>query len=169
MFFDLIDLSKLRRAIVYALVFVVLFILQDLFLARVTLFGVSAMLIPSAVVAVGLWEGGVWGGLVGLFAGYFADMGYSEQLIMFTVLFCAMGFFSGVLGRYLLHRGFVSYMALLAVMLSVLTLCQVFPFLFFTDTAPWPVWRTGLLQVLWSLVWAMPLYFPFKSIANHSL
>ena len=36
-----------------------------------------------------------------------------------------------------------------------------------TDTAA--VWRTGLIQLLWSIPWAVPVYFPCKSIADRPL
>ena len=166
MILDLIDLSKLRRAAVYALLLAALFLTQDLLLIRITIRGVHALLIPAAVVAIGLFDGGLWGGFVGLAAGYFSDMGCPEQLFLYTVLLAAAGFFSGALGKFLLHKGFLSYMVLCAVTLGILTFCQMFRFLFFTDTAAWPVWRTGLLQILWSLPWAVPVYFPCKTIAD---
>jgi hypothetical protein len=169
MFLDLIDLSKLRRAIVYSVILALVLILQDLFIARITIRGVTAMLVPAAVVAIGLFEGGPWGGFLGLAAGYFCDMGYSEQQVLFTVLFPMVGFFSGVLGKYLLNRSIVSYMFLFLTMIAVITACQMFPFLFFTDTDSWAVWRTGLIQIFWSLPWAIPLYFPIKSIAARPL
>ena len=166
MLLDLIDFSKLRRAIIYALLLLVLFVLQDLLVSRITVFGVRAMLIPAAVVAIGLFDGGLWGGSMGLMAGYFMDMGYTEHVIFFAVFLAAAGFFAGVLGQYLLHRGFVSYIVLFAVIMAVITFCQMFRFLFLTDTNVWAVWRTGLLQLLWSAVWAVPVYFPCKSIAE---
>lgn len=168
MFFDLIDFSKLRRAVLYALLFAALFLLQDLIVSRIPLFGVRALLIPAAVAAVGLFEGGLWGGFVGLAAGYFCDMGYAEHIVLFTVTLTAVGFFAGVLGQFLLHRGFLSYLVLAAAALAVVTFCQMFRFLFFTD-ADAAVWRTGLLQMAWSLVWAVPVYFPCKSIADRAL
>lgn len=169
MLFDLIDLSKLRRAVIYALLFLVLFVLQDLIVSRIRILGVRAMLVPAAVVAVGLFDGGAWGGFVGLIAGVFCDMGYAEHTVLFTVLLAAAGFFVGVLGKYLLHRGFVSYITFAAVTLAIVTLCQMFPFLFFSDTDLRYVWRTGIVQLLWSLVWAVPVYFPLRSIASRPL
>ena len=162
---DLIDLSKLRRAIVYGLMLAVLFVVQELLLRPVTFLGVRAMVVPAAVIGVGLFEGGLWGGLFGLAAGYFGDMGYTEQVVLFTVLFPTFGFFAGVLGKYMLHKGFVSYMVLVLLALSITALCQMFHFLFFVTTNNWAVLRTGILQILWSLAWAVPVYFPCKRIA----
>lgn len=169
MLLDLIDLSKLRRAIVYALVLAVVFIFQDLLVARLPLFGVRAMMIPAAVVAIGLFEGGAWGGFIGLAAGYLMDRGYTEQTVLFLILFTAIGFFSGVLGKYLFHKGFVSYLVLTTAAMLLISAAQVFRFLFFTDTSAWAVWRTGLLQILWSIPWAIPIYFPCKAIAAHPM
>ena len=165
MLLDLIDLSKLRRAIVYALVLAAVFILQDLLVARIHLFGGLAMMIPVAVVAIGLFEGRIWGGFLGLAAGYLMDLGYTEQTVLFMILFTAIGFFAGVLGKYLLHKGFVSYLVLVAAAMLLITAAQMFRFLFFTDTDAWAVWRTGLLQILWGIPWAIPVYFPCKAIA----
>lgn len=169
MLLDLIDIAKLRRAVSYSLLFVALFVVQDLLASHITIRGVRPMLIPAAVACVGLFDGGLWGGLTGLAAGLFMDMGYTEHVCLFAVLLAGVGFFSGVLGKYLLHRGFVSYMALAALTMLLVTFCQMFRFLFFTDTASWAVWRTGVLQLLWSLPWAVPVYFPCRSIASHAL
>lgn len=165
MLLDLIDLSKLRRTIVYAVTLAIVFAVQDLLVARLPLWGVRPMMIPAAVVAIGLYEGGLWGGFLGLAAGFFYDMGYIEQNVLFTILLTAVGFFSGVLGKYLLHKGFVSYMALVLAAMVLITAAQMFPFLFFTDTRDIAVWRTGLIQILWSLPWAVPVYFPCRAIA----
>ena len=66
MLLDLIDLSKLRRAVVYGVLLAVLFLFQDLLLSAFTIRGVHLMLIPAAVVAVGLFDGASWGGFFGL-------------------------------------------------------------------------------------------------------
>ena len=166
MLYDLIDLSRLRRVVLYALLLALLFIMQDHIVAHITVFGVHALLIPAAVVAVGLYDGGLWGGLFGLAAGFFTDMGLADHVFMFTVVLAAIGFFSGVLGQFLFHRGFVSYIVLCLAAMAVVTFCQMFRFLFFTDTDPAAVWRTGLIQLVWSLLWAVPVYFPCKSAAG---
>ena len=169
MLLDLIDLSKLRRGIIYALLFLVLFVLQDLVISHITVFGVRALLIPAAVVAIGLLDGGAWGGFAGLAAGFFCDMGLSEQTVLFTILFAAIGFFCGALGKYLLHKGFVSYLVLTLIALAIITFCQMARFLFFTDTDALAVYRIGLIQVLYSLAWAVPIYLPCRSIASRPM
>lgn len=178
MWLDLIDLSKLRRAIVYGLLLAVVLILQNLIVSQVPLFGIRAILIPAVVAGIGLFEGGAWGGFVGLAAGYFADQGYTDHVVLFTVLMPAIGFFAGVLGKYMLHKGFLSYVALALTALIVVAFCQMFRTLFlsgsdaqafraayFSGRFTWIVLRTGLLQTLWSLVLSLPLYLPCKLIS----
>ena len=166
MLYDLIDLSKLRRAVLYVLLFLGLFFLQDHVLSHVTVFGIKPLLVPAAVAAVGLFDGGLWGGIAGLAAGYFCDQGFTESMYLFTVLLTAIGFFTGVLGQFLLRRGFFSYAALAVLTLAAVTLCQMFRFLFFTETDAAAVWRTGLVQFLWSLPWSLPIFFPCRAIAG---
>lgn len=169
MLLDLINLSKLRRTIIYAALFIVLFVLQELLVSHITVSGVRALLVPAAVVAIGLYDGGGWGGFTGLAAGFFCDMGYAGQTVLFTVLLAVIGFFCGVLGKYLMHKGFLSYLVLTLLSMAVITFCQMFPFLFFTDTNAAAVYRTGLIQVLYSLVWAVPVFFPCSSIASRAI
>ena len=170
MLLDLIDLSKLRRAILYALLLAVIFAFQDLLLVHIPLLGVRALVIPAAVIAVGMFEGGAWGGVIGMAAGYFLDLGYTESLVFFTVTLTVIGFFTGVLGKFVLHRGFVTFLFLVLTALVLLTLLQMTRFLFFTETVSVrAVWRTGILQVLWSLPWSMVLYPPCKAVAARTL
>ena len=89
MLLDLIDLSKLRRAIVYGLLLAGILLVQNHIAARIPVLGVRPLLIPAMVVAVGLFEDGMWGGMLGLAAGYFSDMAYADHLVLFTVLLSA--------------------------------------------------------------------------------
>ncbi len=169
MLFDLIDLEKLRRGCVYALMLLLLLLIQNVLLANVTPLGVHAAFLPVSVVCVGLFEGGVWGAMYGLAAGYFIDMSQSETTVLFMVLLALAGYFIGVLCRYELRRGFVTALVLSALLLALCALFQMFHFLFFTDTQTWPVLRTGLLQVLWSLPFVVVIYYPCRAIAGHDL
>jgi hypothetical protein len=39
--------------------------------SKIAFLGVKAMFIPVTIVAIGMFEGGVWGGAFGLCTGYF--------------------------------------------------------------------------------------------------
>lgn len=166
MLFDLIDLTLLRRAVLYALLLGALFLTQDLLLAHLPLFGVRPLLLPAACAAVGLYDGGLWGGIFGLAAGALSAMGGGGGAVMLPLSLGAVGFFSGVLGQYLFRRGLVSCLVLSLGALALVTFCQMFRFLFFTDTDNAAVWRVGLLQIAWSLPWSVPISFPCRAIAE---
>lgn len=168
MLFDLINLAKLRRAVIHGLMLLLLFWLQDLLASYVTPWGIKALFIPAAVVCVALFEGGSWGAMFGLAAGFLSDLGFAENTVLFTLLFPLMGYAAGVLGKYVLRKAFVTGLVLSATALVLSTLFQMFPF-FFRSSSFWAVLKTGLLQVLWSLPFAALIYFPCRSIAGQDL
>lgn len=169
MLYDLIDLEKLRRACVYALMLAALFLLQNVLLVNVAPLGVHAVFVPVSVVCVGLFEGGVWGAMYGMAAGYFLDMGHSETTILFTLLLAAAGYFIGVLCRFELRRGLTTALLLSFLLLAACALCQMAPFLLAGSTRPWVAVRTGLLQVLWSMPFTFLIYYPCRFIAGREL
>ena len=76
MWADLINKDKVHRVLWCALYMAVTLLLQNTVFAHIALFGVHAMFVPAVVVAVGVFEGGTWGAVFGLIAGYFGAMGY---------------------------------------------------------------------------------------------
>ena len=62
MFLDMVNIEKVRRAIVYFGVMLLVLLVQNDILSNFAVFGVHALIAPIAVVAVGFFEGGVWGG-----------------------------------------------------------------------------------------------------------
>ena len=166
MFLDLINFSKIRRALVYVLYLIVVLALQGLVFSRITLLGVRALFVPAAAVAVGMLEGGVWGGVFGLVLGFFCDMGFPENTVLFTVLFPVMGFFSGFFVEFFINRRFFSYMCMSLAALLITALCQMLSLWLTCGEGVWSMLITAFLQTLWSLPVAALLYPPAKWIAN---
>ena len=168
MLLDLINPRKLRRALVYILLAGLVFIAQDLLVSRITILGVKAMIVPALVAAVGLYEGASWGGFLGLGAGWCMDLGYTEHTVLFLILFTVLGFGAGVLGKYFMQKGLLPFLTLFAVCMIIITAFQALPFLI-AGNAVWPVLRTALIQIAWSLPWAVPVYYPCRAIAAKEL
>lgn len=165
-FWDLIDLQKVRKAALHIIGIVLALWLQTMVLSRVQILGAKPFFLPALAVSVGLWEGGVWGALLGLFAGAYCDMCFSDSTVLFLLLFTAFGFFSGLLSDFLINRRFVSYLLLSAAALLITALCQIVPLWIFRGTPLSPLLETALYQTLWSLPFAVPLFFITRRVAG---
>lgn len=175
MFLDLINWEKLKRGVLYGVYLLIVLGVQHLLLAHVAVLDVRAMILPVAVVAVGLFEGGMWGGVFGLFAGLFGDMIFAENTVIFTVLFPVAGFFSGMLAEFVMNKSFMPYffLSLAALiltaavqMLRVALIGNLELTAIFTAQSFLPLLKTAGLQVLWSLPFSVPLYFPCRALGR---
>ena len=168
MLWDLVNFDKLRRGVIYAAYMLLVLMVQNAILSRVVLFGAKAMILPAAVVAVGMFEGGVWGALFGLAAGLFADkaLGYT---VLFTALLPVFGFFSGLLSRYFVNKRFFAYIIVSLAAFILTALCQMFPLWAFMGQDVRALFYTAAMQVLLSLPLAVPLYFPCKALGKRRL
>lgn len=163
---EFIDPKKLRRAALYAACVVVMLTLEENVVARVSVLGVRAWPMPALIAAIGLFEGGLWGGLFGILAGFFADMSGANTTVLLTITLAALGFLSGLVGHMLINRRFYSYMLAAAVFLLAAGLCQALQVWVYHGAAPLALLGTAVLQALWSLPFAVPCYFVCRAIAG---
>jgi len=169
MLLDLINFEKVRRTLLHLAVILVVLGLQTLLFSRIRPLGVTAMFVPAVVVAIGLFEGGAWGGTLGLVTGVLCGLRYSGSVVLFAVLFAAIGFLVGLLSQFFVNKRFFSYYMLCIPAFALTAFCQMFRLLVYYDAAPLALLRTGLLQTLWSLPFPLLIYFPVKNIVQHSL
>lgn len=158
MFADVINLKKLRLALIYILCLLVLIFFQDTVFARLGLFGVKMLFIPAAVVSVSLFEGGFRGGLFGLLAGLLCDLAFPENTLLFTALFPAIGFVSGLASEFWFNRSFTAYMTTAGAALLVTALCQLVRVVLVEPGSALTGLLTALVQALWSLPMAAACY-----------
>ena len=166
MFLDLINLDKIRRAVLYLFCVIVALWLQTMVFSRIAPLGVKPIFLPVVIVSIGLWESGVWGAVLGLLTGLYTDMAMVESTVTFLILFSFFGFVSGVLGEFVINRRFVSYMILAALALLSTAACQIIPLWFFRGAAPEALLPVALLQSAWGLPLAVPAYFAAKAISG---
>ena len=164
-FLDLINWKKVRRAVLYLICIVLATWLQTMVLSRAALLGAVPMFLPALVVAIGLCEGGVWGCVLGMAAGFYCDLCCADYTVLFLILFAVFGFGAGLLSEFFINRSFISYLLLAVAALLITALVQAVPLWIFRDAVPGPLLRTALLQTLWSLPFAALLYPVVKLIA----
>ena len=163
---ELINLRKARKAILYLVCIIIALWLQTMVLSRVVLLGAKPFFLPVLVVALGLFEGGVWGGMLGLAAGFGCMLSMVGSPVLFLVLLPAFGFLSGVLADFLINRRFVSYLILAALALLLTAFLQAFPLWIFRGAEAQAVFSVAALQAAWSLPMAVLCYFAAKALAG---
>lgn len=166
MFVDLFHTKKLRLAFVYILFLILVLFLQDTVLARMTVFGVKMMFIPAAIAAVGVHEGGFRGGLFGLLAGFLCDMTFTENTVLFTLLFPAIGFAAGMAADFMMNRSYIAYLFIAAACIVVTGCIQMIRVLVLQPSAVFYCLLIVVAQMLVSMPMAAVLYFPVEQIAS---
>ena len=160
--------EKIRRGVLYGLYLLGCLLLQNVVFSHIRPLGVRAMFMPALVTAVALFEGGYRGGLFGLAAGIVCDLFFYSQTVLFTVLFPVMGFAVGLLGDFFVNRRFFTYAVLAVISLFAAAFAQMFSLLVYHGQGSWALWRSAILQTLWSVPFIWPAYhicriFPWKA------
>jgi len=163
--YELIDFKKIRKGLWYTLSVIVTISLQNLLFSRIAIFGVKPYFVPCLVIAIAVFEGGVWGALMGLITGYFCDISLVDNTVLFMVLFAAMGFMAGFLTEFLINRRFFSFLVLAFAALFITAVCQIVPLWIFLATPLGQLLPTFILQLLWSLPFSVPAYFAVKAVS----
>ena len=164
--FELINLRKARKAILYLICIIVALWLQTMVFSRVVFLGAKPFFLPALIVAIGLFEGGVWGGMLGLAAGIGCMLSLAGSPVLCLVLLPVFGFLAGLLADFLINRRFVSYLLLAALSLLVTALLQALPYWIFRGAEPRPLFTVALLQALWGFPLAVPCYFTAQLLAG---
>ena len=121
--------------------------------------GVCPLIFPAAAVAVGMFEGVTWGTVFSLILGLFADMGFVENTVMFTIALPVLSFAAGFVAQFIVNRRFFAYMvtavlaSLAAALLQMLKVTAA-------EGISTVMLTTVLLQTLWSVPPAILIYFP---------
>ena len=158
-----IDFKKLRVFLEYAVYLLLAMLLQGLLFSRLSIFGVKGFVLPAAVVAAGMYLGGVRGAVFGICLGLVTDMSYTESSFMYTIVFALIGFGAGFASEFYINKSFLVFMVMsvIAVLLSGLALDLAAVIFGGAELVQGIV--TVLLQTALSIPPMALLYLPFRN------
>ena len=146
-----------KRVLRNALFIFICLLVQTMLLSRTRLFGICPYALPAAAVALGMFEGPVGGVLYSLVLGYFADLAFVENTVLFTVLFPGLAFVTGFVAQFFINRRFFAFMGAAAVGLLLTAFGQLLHTSAMDGFSTVMV-RSVILQTLWSLPLAALTY-----------
>lgn len=137
-------------------------LVQTMLLSRFRIAGICPYALPAAAVALGMFEGPVGGVLYSLILGYFADLAFVENTVLFTVIFPLLAFAAGFVAQFFINRRFFAFMGAALLGLAITALGQLLH-TSAIDGFSGIMLGTVLLQTLWSLPLAALAYlFPAR-------
>lgn len=140
------------------------FVFQGMIFPYLRLAGLAPLLLPIASTGVAVYEGRVAGGIMGLFAGIFCDVSFNEPAGVFTVLLTFAGLLIGTLADTVIARGFATYFLSCIAVLAISAFVQMFPIVFFEGVPPQQLMMTALWQTVYSLIYAIPIWFFVRAL-----
>ena len=152
----------------HALLLMVVFMIQSVVYAHIKPVGIVPLLLPIVSAGAAVYQGRITGGVVGLFAGIFCDISFNDPPGVFTILLTFAGLFIGFLADTVMARGFVTYIISCAAVLVVSAFAEMFPLLFFENVPPTPLLVMGLWQTVYSLIYALPIWFFARSLGKRA-
>ena len=155
-YLEKINIGKVFR---YGIYLLVLLTVQNILCTQLRILGACPMFLPAAAVAMGMFEGATWGPLFSLVLGIFADMAFIENSVFFTLMFPAISFVTAFVSKFFINRRFVAYMSVAVAGLLITAAGQMLK-TSASDTFSVIMVTTALLQTLWSLPFAVLVYFP---------
>jgi hypothetical protein len=160
-----IDKSKIKNFLRLTLFLFVLYILQAFVFPRVVLWNAKPLILPIAAIGVGYFGGGIRGGVFGLFCGLLCDASF-DSTPLFTFLLPLLGLAAGMASQYYLIPGPLSYVLCSVGGLLVISIFQMFSFVVFKNTKIAAAAETALYQSLYSLIFALLLYWPERLLTR---
>lgn len=158
-----IDFKKLRVFLEYAVYLLLAMLLQGLLFSRLSIFGVKGFVLPAAVVAAGMFLGGVRGAVFGICLGLVTDMSYTESSFMYTIVFALIGFGAGFASEFYINKSFLVFMVMSVIAVLLSGLAQYLAAVIFGGAEFVQGIVTVLLQTALSIPPMALLYLPFRN------
>ena len=156
---ELLKKININKVLKYLLFIFLTLMLQNMVLSHIHPVGVCPLVLPAAAAAVGMFEGAIWGPVISLVMGYFADMAFVENTIFFAVLLPVLALASAFVSQFFINRRFFAFMGIAFLELLITAVLQML------KTLAADAWSTDMitvtaLQTIWSLPPSALVYLP---------
>lgn len=148
----------------YALALALVWLLDSQILNRFPLWGTIPMLLPLAVVAVGVLEGAYSGTGFGLAVGLLWELGYPGGFGGLIFGMALAGMVVGAVSQYALNQSFLSCLLCSAGVLAVLDGLRIFRAIFIQAENLDVLLQVAAAEVLLSLCWTPVVYLLFRRV-----
>ena len=163
-----LDNDKLVRGLSYGGLTFFFMLLQITLVPRYPIFGVSPDLILSCVLAAAMYEGGKFGAVMGVAAGFVIDAVGSVGLSLSPLVYMLFGYIAGICAEFLFRRGLLFFTIAVSIgyfLRGFVTLINI--------SAAWNHYSTGyvFLRVIFpeiglSVLFSYMIYFFFRLVAG---
>lgn len=168
----MIDMKKRQLGIIKIVLcaglLVLAYIIQSMIFTYVRIFGLVPLILPIVSTGVAVYGGRTAGGVSGLFAGMFTDLSLNQPLALFTVILTFAGVGVGTVADTIFAKRFGTYFISCAAVLAACAIVQLFPLLIFEGVPAFLLFNTALRQTVYSLVFAIPIWFAIRKIISIS-
>ena len=148
----------------YAAATIPVWLVEDLLFSRWSVFGVTPLLLPLAIVTVGVLEGAPGGAGFGLGIGLWWVAALPGTHAGVLILGSLIGLISGLISQYRLKQSFVGCLFCSVLSLAFLAALRLARLCLLAGHSPLPLFRIAGLELLVSLVFAIPVYFLFRLV-----
>lgn len=156
---EMTEKKTIRRLFQYLIYMFLMLVMQNMVLVHIHPLQIYAFVLPSAVVAVGMFESALTGALFGLVLGIFSDMFFIESAILYTVLFPFLAFAANFVSEFYINRRFFAYM-ITALAAGLITGAFQMLRVMVTDSFALSMFRIVILQVVWTIPFSVLAYLP---------
>lgn len=147
---------------VYILALLPVWFLEAYVLTRCPLFGVSPMLLPLAVVVVGVLEGASGGAGFGVAVGALCSAVYAGSNGLILLGLCVIGLCCGLLAQYVLRPDLVGCYLCALLALGLIDLTRIALRMAGGEMNVGAMLSLAGREILWSLVFVAPVYLLFR-------
>lgn len=166
MIYELINIEKMRRAILYSILMIGVLSFQEIALSRISILGVTAIIYPILPIGIALLQGGMWGLGFGLACGILCDCMFAETLIFYTMLLPTLAFLTTAAEKFWVRREAIAFFFCSTIGIFLTGLFQLVRMLLMYSADVAPMIEVVIIQTLFSSLFIIPMYFPIKILAE---